>query len=126
MKTPRKKTEKLTAAAQVHASGIDLSEGDASGAGYLDGQLLIAMPVMDGIEATGSVRQAGNMITDKNVPIIAMTAHAMKGDREQFLAAGMDDYIGKPINSDNLCNMLLKHLQRARRAAECASASSPA
>ena len=47
MKTPRKKTEKLTAAAQVHASGIDLSEGDASGAGYLDGQLLIAMPVMD-------------------------------------------------------------------------------
>lgn len=86
----------------------------------------IAMPVMDGIEATRSVRQAGNMITDKNVPIIAMTAHAMKGDREQFLAAGMDDYIGKPINSDNLCNMLLKHLQRARRAAECASASSPA
>ncbi|WP_164561708.1 response regulator [Nitratidesulfovibrio vulgaris] len=86
----------------------------------------IAMPVMDGIEATRSVRQAGNMITDKNVPIIAMTAHAMKGDREQFLAAGMDDYIGKPINSDNLCNMLLKHLQRARRAAEGASASSPA
>lgn len=47
MKAPRKKTEKLTAAAQAHASGIDLSEGDASGAGYLDGQLLIAMPVMD-------------------------------------------------------------------------------
>ena len=47
MKAPRKKIEKLTAAAQVHASGIDLSEGDASGAGYLDGQLLIAMPVMD-------------------------------------------------------------------------------
>lgn len=47
MKAPRKKTEKLTAAAQIHAPGIDVSEGDASGAGYLDGQLLIAMPVMD-------------------------------------------------------------------------------
>lgn len=77
----------------------------------------IAMPVMDGIEATRRVRGASDMATSTRVPIIAMTAHAMKGDREQFLAAGMDDYIGKPINSDNLCNMLLKHLQRARMAA---------
>jgi signal transduction histidine kinase/ActR/RegA family two-component response regulator len=75
----------------------------------------IAMPVMDGMEATRMVRKAQGMATNSNVPIIAMTAHAMKGDREQFLAAGMDDYIGKPINSDNLRSLLLKHIQKCRR-----------
>lgn len=74
----------------------------------------IAMPVVDGIEATRRVRVAKDMATSPQVPIIAMTAHAMKGDREQFLAAGMDDYIGKPINSDNLRNLLVMHLQRSR------------
>lgn len=72
----------------------------------------IAMPIVDGIEATKRVRAAQGLATDSQIPIIAMTAHAMKGDREKFLAAGMDDYIGKPINSDNLRSMILFHLQR--------------
>lgn len=70
----------------------------------------IAMPKMDGLEATAAVRACKESLTPCTVPVIAMTAHAMKGDREQFLAAGMDDYIGKPINSDNLLNLILKHI----------------
>ncbi|ABB39723.2 histidine kinase [Oleidesulfovibrio alaskensis G20] len=75
----------------------------------------IAMPAMDGMEATRAVRAATGMKTPSDVPIIAMTAHAMKGDREQFLEAGMDDYIGKPINSDNLRSMIIRHLQARRK-----------
>ena len=56
------------------------------------------MPVMDGIEATRRIRAMGN--AKAQVPIIAMTADAMEGSRERFLAAGMDDYIGKPINPE--------------------------
>jgi PAS domain S-box-containing protein len=61
----------------------------------------VEMPVMDGVEATRQIRadEAGG---DRHVPIIAMTAHAMKGDRESFLEAGMDGYVAKPIRSDVL------------------------
>ncbi len=67
----------------------------------------IQLPVMDGIEATKEIR---NNSTLKNVPIIAMTAFAMKGDRERFLEDGCDDYISKPINIDVLSEKVKKHL----------------
>ena len=58
----------------------------------------IQMPDMDGVEATSLIRTAGGSSRiDPNIPVIAMTAHAMIGDREMFLRGGMDDYIAKPV-----------------------------
>ncbi|WP_395745563.1 response regulator [Prosthecobacter sp.] len=68
----------------------------------------VQMPEMNGLEATMAIRQheAGS---GRHVPIIAMTANAMKGDREQCIAAGMDDYIAKPIHSTQLYPLLEKY-----------------
>ena len=64
----------------------------------------IQMPEMDGMEATRSIRQGGF----DTIPIVAMTAHAMKGDREMCLEAGMDDYITKPIKREVVFEVLEK------------------
>jgi len=57
----------------------------------------VQMPHMDGLEATRFIRSTGS-----KVPIVGITAHAMEGDRERFVAAGMDDYLPKPIGRDSL------------------------
>ena len=68
----------------------------------------VQMPEMDGIESTLAIRANEN--NNQHLTIIAMTAHAMKGDRERCLAAGMDDYLSKPIQKKELEAMLEKYL----------------
>ncbi len=61
----------------------------------------VQMPEMDGLEATGLIRE-DEASSGRHLPVIALTAHAMKGDRERFLEAGMDGYVAKPIDPDDL------------------------
>jgi signal transduction histidine kinase/DNA-binding response OmpR family regulator len=68
----------------------------------------VQMPQMDGLEATRAIRER-EQLTSAHIPIIAMTAHAMSGDRERCLEAGMDDYISKPIDARALLSLLEKH-----------------
>ncbi|MGA7142904.1 MAG: response regulator [Desulfobacterales bacterium] len=69
------------------------------------------MPEMDGYEATGEIRNPASKVLDHEVPVIAMTAHAIKGDRERCLEAGMDDYLCKPVNPRELCDMIEKWIK---------------
>jgi len=64
------------------------------------------MPIMDGYAATRAIRQPGSGMMDPNVPVIAMTANALSGDRERCLAAGMNNYLSKPIDPQRLLTLL--------------------
>ena len=66
----------------------------------------IQMPVMDGVEATRAIRNEPEFAEVRDVPIVAMTAYAMSGDKERFLAEGMDDYVSKPVEVDKLHRIL--------------------
>ncbi len=72
----------------------------------------VQMPEMDGLQATRLVRDQEVEVLNPDVPIIAMTAHAMSGDRERCLAAGMDDYVSKPVRAAELAQALEKWIAR--------------
>ena len=74
----------------------------------------VQMPVMDGFEATRAIRSGKTGVPNPRIPIIAMTAHAMKGDRERCLEAGMDDYVSKPIAPQALAEALEKWVDTAQ------------
>jgi CheY-like chemotaxis protein len=70
----------------------------------------VQMPEMDGLEATRRIRAEDSPARNPRIPIIALTAHAMKEDRQRSLAAGMDDHAAKPINSAIIRQILGRHL----------------
>lgn len=78
----------------------------------------VQMPEMDGLEATRAIRNGSSAAIDSRVPIIALTAHAMKGDRERFLGAGMNDYLSKPLRAETLLNAIDKNAPRVPLSAE--------
>jgi CheY-like chemotaxis protein len=70
------------------------------------------MPEMDGYEASRHIRSSDSAVLNHDIPIIAMTADAMQGDREKCLEAGMSDYVSKPVSSKELAEVLDKWLSR--------------
>ena len=110
-------TELLTSegySVAVVCNGAEAVEAVAQGA--YDAVLMdIQMPVMDGYEATRRIRaeeQAGSPGTTDRLPIIAMTAHAMAGDAERSVAAGMDDHVTKPIDPNELFRVLAHRMKQ--------------
>ena len=70
----------------------------------------VSMPEMNGLEATGRIREMEEVSGD-HVPIIGVTAHALKGDRERCLEAGMDDYLSKPISPKALTQKIARWIE---------------
>jgi CheY-like chemotaxis protein len=87
----------------------------------------LQMPEMGGLEATRQIRNPDSAVRNHEVPIIAMTANAMQGDREECLEAGMNDYVSKPVSRQALAEALDRWLPRESAASSIsgpASASS--
>lgn len=66
----------------------------------------VQMPELDGVEATRRLREGAVGAAGQTLPVVAMTAYAMAGDRERFLAVGMNGYVAKPVNMDDLLVVL--------------------
>jgi len=92
---------------EIVQTGIEASHAVRERSDHFDLVLMdIHMPLLDGVGATTEIRKAGI-----NIPIIAVTANALKGAAEAFLAKGMNDYIPKPVERELLMRTLLKWLE---------------
>ena len=74
------------------------------------------MPIMDGFEATRQVIEHEKKNNLTHIPIIALTANAMKGDKDRCIQAGMDDYLSKPVRQKDFAGMIRKWLLNKKRA----------
>jgi len=109
---------------EAHAVENGRQALDALAHGRYDLVLMdVQMPEMDGFEATAQIRQLEGAL--RHIPVIAMTANAMSGDREKCLAAGMDDYISKPVHGQQLCELVLRWAEHPLECALTGSASRP-
>jgi two-component system cell cycle response regulator DivK len=85
------------------ASGVKMAEQERPDLILMD----LSLPIMDGWEATRTIKAKGELGT---IPVIALTAHAMKGDEGKALASGCDGYLAKPLDEDLLFKMLNRFL----------------
>ncbi len=85
-------------AASTGAEALDLLRARRFDLVFMD----ISMPSVDGMEATRRIREGEVDGVDRSIPIVAITAHSMQGDRERFLSAGMDDYLAKPFSKHQM------------------------
>lgn len=107
---------------QIANNGAEAVEKVKSGPQQFDAILMdVQMPVMDGLTATIRIREmeaeakASDTDAEERIPIIGLTAGAMPEDREKCLAAGMDDYLSKPVSRECLLNALRRWTQATRR-----------
>ncbi|WP_320041941.1 PocR ligand-binding domain-containing protein [uncultured Desulfobacter sp.] len=117
--------QKLGLSVDTVANGADAV--DALTRNHYDIVLMdVQMPEMDGMEATRKIRNPRSATLNPNIPIIAMTAHVMAGDRETCLEAGMDDYISKPVNQRILADKLKQWMPDTHRDHTTRPSSRPA
>jgi|GEM_PF-5153264 len=109
---------------KIGLSRIEIAENGAQAVRALESSkydivlMDISMPEVDGISATRLIRDPLSKVLQHDIPIIAMTANAMKGDRERFIEAGMNDYISKPIERPALESVIVKWLSDAGESAQ--------
>ncbi|MFC3914119.1 response regulator [Pseudaeromonas sharmana] len=110
-------TNQMVASSLLQKAGchVDVVDNGMSAVEFLRGQMVdlvlmdVSMPQMDGLEATRRIRALGEVYDQ--LPIVAMTAHALQQDRAQCLAAGMNDYLTKPLQRERFYEMLDRWLQ---------------
>jgi CheY-like chemotaxis protein len=102
--------QKMGHAVEVAANGAEAVH-KCSGSEFALVLMDISMPIMDGFEATQKIREHESS-KGGHVPIVALTANAMEGDREKCLAAGMDDYLSKPVRAESLEKMIASVVHR--------------
>ncbi len=102
-------TDVLTSLSYEVIVAMDGEEGVQAAIQHIPDLILmdLSLPKMDGWAATGQIKAVQNL---KHIPVIALTAHAMVGDRERAIEAGCDDYISKPIDLRELANKLQHYL----------------
>jgi CheY-like chemotaxis protein len=103
-------TDVLTSLSYEVLVAVDGEEGVAKAEAEIPDLILmdLSLPHMDGWEATGRIKANPQL---SHIPVIALTAHAMVGDREKALEAGCDDYVSKPINLRELAGKLAQYLE---------------